>query len=136
MSSDDLTKQLPKDRLDQLISLVEGIDARLSSLELKVDAIDTQLKSLESKVDAIDIRLNSLESKVDTLDGRLSSLETTVDNRLKETRPIWEGLVLRIEKVEINLDKVHTIALDLRSDFRDWRLTIGERVDRLESKAS
>jgi hypothetical protein len=112
VNSDNLTTQLPDDKLDRLIILV---------------------KSLEQKVEE---RFSSLEQKVDVIDGRLSSLEATVDNRLKETRPVWEAIEVRLEGVEINLDRVQAVAHELRSDFRDWRKGMNTRIEKLESRAS
>ena len=105
MSSDDLTKQTPTpDRLDELISLVHNIAARLSALEQKVDerlhdtrpiweAVQTQIAELHTevtnnfqklnrkfdvvtrKVDVFNEDLLDLKYKQRELEGRMDKLE-------------------------------------------------------------
>ena len=65
----------------------------------------------------------NINQSLDGLDGRLTSLEEKVDARLKETRPIWEAVLLRLEKIETRLDKmdskfdvVAAQLLDMRGD--------------------
>ena len=42
-------------------------------------------------------------NRFDGLDGRLTSLENKVDARLRETRPIWEGVQERLTEIEASL---------------------------------
>jgi len=57
-------------------------------------------------MDRFGTRLESLENKVDALDGRLTALEEKVDSRLRETRPIWEAVLTRLDGVENRLGGV------------------------------
>jgi hypothetical protein len=62
--SDETTKDLPIDsKLDELLALVRGMDARVVTLEEKVDL------------------------------------------RLNETRPIWEGVLARLETLSTELNE-------------------------------
>src|SRR5689334_21985331 len=51
------------------------------------------------------------------LNNRLTSLEEKVDSRLRETRPIWEAVLSRLDSVETRLD-----GMDTRLDGMDTRL--------------
>ena len=42
-------------------------------------------------------------ARFDNLDGRLTALEDKVDSRLRETRPIWEAVLTRLQAVENHL---------------------------------
>ena len=68
-----------------------------------------------------------------SMDARLTSLEGTVDKRLKETRPIWELVVARLDRLETELaafkeavnarldnldEKVENLGLDMRAGFK------------------
>jgi chromosome segregation ATPase len=133
VNSDNLTTQLPDDKLDRLIVLARSLEQKVedgfSLLEQRVEKLEEQGDRLEQKV-------SRLEQKIDVIDGRLSSLEATVDNRLKETRPVWEAIEARLEAVEINLDRVQAVAHELRSDFRDWCKGMNARIENLETRAS
>ena len=65
---------------------------------------------------AINVRLASLEGKVD-------SLEEKVDSRLRETRPIWEAVLARLDIIE---SKVEGLALNL--------LDVSGAVERLKRR--
>ncbi|HEX8721772.1 MAG TPA: hypothetical protein VF736_14150 [Pyrinomonadaceae bacterium] len=57
------------------------------------------------------------------MDTRLASLEEKVDARLHDTRPMWEAVLARLDKIEARLEKmdakfdvVGSALLDLRAD--------------------
>jgi chromosome segregation ATPase len=82
--SEDLTKKLPKNDSDMLIlTAVQNLDTYVRS------AID----NLVTWVSSIDSRLHHLEQKVDRL-------EQKVEERLYDTRPIWEKLVIDIGQLQ------------------------------------
>lgn len=57
--------------------------------------------------DGVQLILKSLEN----LNGRMTALEDKVDRRMvdrrmQETRPIWEQVLIRLDKIEARLDKI------------------------------
>jgi len=73
-------------------------------------------------------RFDSLDARVASLDDRMTSLEEKVDARLRETRPIWEGVLQRLTDVEANLFKLNRqFGLFVKDSF-DLR----SRVEKLE----
>ena len=82
----------------------------------------------EDRTENIDGR--SFEERVfarfDALDSRLTTLEDKVDRRLKETRPIWEQVLSRIEKVE---EKLSEIDDSLRSVGRKFDVVTKDLVE-------
>lgn len=129
--SDNPTNEFPNSR-----SFEERIFARFDSLDARIDRFESRI-----------------EGKVDALDRRLTVLEEKVDARLRETRPIWEAVLTRLDGVENRLDGVenrlggiekevkdigrgvfllHEDNLRIRTDQRDLR----ERVEKLESQST
>jgi DNA repair exonuclease SbcCD ATPase subunit len=103
--------------------------------------IDMDGRSFEERVfarfDALDVRFNEIDS-------RLTTLEDKVDRRLKETRPIWEQVLSRLDKVEERLSavddslrnvgrKFDVVAKDLIEVRADQRY-LENRLDKLESR--
>lgn len=126
----------------------ETTDSR--SFEERVFA---RFDSLDARMSRFESRLDSLEAKVDSLDGRLTALEEKVDARLRETRPIWEAVLTRLDGVENRLGGVenrlggiekevkeirhgvmllHEDNLPLRVAQRELR----DRVEKLESQST
>lgn len=54
-------------------------------------------------------------ARLDSIDTRLSTLEDKVDRRLQETRPIWEQVLARLEKIESSVEEFRT---ETRQNFR------------------
>jgi BMFP domain-containing protein YqiC len=91
-------------------------------------------RSFEERVFA---RFDMLDARLDKLDGRLTTLEETVDARLRETRPIWEVVLSRLDSVEGELKSMnrqmrvlHGDVLRVRGDQED----LHERISKLESE--
>jgi hypothetical protein len=109
---DTTTEDLPiENKLDQILNLVRGIDARQISLDELVRGIDI----------------------------RLTSLEELVDARLKDTRPIWEGVLTELKeqrKVLQSLERRFDIFAIESSKIKGDVLDILTRVEDLERKAS
>ncbi len=63
---------------------------------------------------------NTFEARVlaefAALSSRLTTFEEKVDARLRETRPIWEGVLSRLETIESKLDVFAIEWLALRGD--------------------
>lgn len=81
---------------------------------------------------ALNVRFNSFEARLTTFDERLTSLEDTVDARLRETRPIWEGVQQRLMGIEKGLAALNRQFGTLIKDSFDLR----SRVERLEDGQS
>ncbi|MCA1631204.1 MAG: hypothetical protein LC785_16690 [Acidobacteria bacterium] len=90
------------------------------------------LSSFEERVlaefAALNARFNSFEARLIAFDGRLTSVEDKVDARLRETRPIWEGVQQCLTGIEKGLATLNRQFGTLIKDSFDLR----SRVERLE----
>jgi len=121
--SDNPTREIPGSS-----SFEERVFARFDALDARMGRFESRLESVETKVDALGSRVSSLENKVDALDGRLVALEEKVDSRLRETRPIWEGVLARLTGIESELSTLNRQFSSLVLDFFKLRV----RVEKLE----
>lgn len=80
----------------------------------------------------LNTRMDSLAKRVASVDARLTSLEDKVDARLRETRPIWEGVQQRLTEIKKVLDKLNRQFRIFVADAFDLR----SRVDKLEDEAA
>ena len=131
---DNPTRETPDSRSfeERVFARFDSLDSRMdrfeSRIEAKVDALDSRMSSLENKVDGLGLRLSSLEDKVVVLDGRMTALEDKVDSRLRETRPIWEGVLARLEGIETELARMNRQFRSFVADIFQLRV----RVEKLE----
>jgi chromosome segregation ATPase len=129
--SDNLTKSGPDPR-----SFEERVFARFDAMEARFDAMEARfevrLNGIDARLDGIDARLNKLEEDIGARfaaqDLRLTKLEETVDERLRETRPVWEGVQLELRRLNARFDQFVQDLFEIRADQRILR----KRVDVLE----
>ena len=66
-------------------------------------------RSFEERVmtrfDALDAGMRDMRTSMQDMNTRLTALEERVDQRLKETRPIWEQVLVRLDGMEARFDK-------------------------------
>lgn len=72
-------------------------------------------------------------ARLDSIDSRLTALKDKVDRRLKETRPIWEQVLVRLEAVEgqiVSFEKrLDDFGNELRSSLRGFERQVGQLVE-------
>ncbi len=112
--SEDLTRNLPD-------TFEERVLAELGAIRRENAQLSARMTSLED-------RMTSLEDRVLSIDTRLTSLEDKVDTRLRETRPIWEGVLARLTEIEKGLSTLNRQFKTMISESFDLR----SRVDKLE----
>jgi archaellum component FlaC len=71
----------------------------------------------DDRLDQLLALVQGIANQVQGMEKRIESLETRVDQRLMETRPIWEAVLARLDKIEGRLDKIEG-----RLDKADERL--------------
>ena len=121
--SDNPTREIPDSR-----SFEERVFARFDALDARMDRLDSRMDGLDGRMDRVESRLGSLETKFDGLDGRLNSLEEKVDTRLRETRPVWEGVLTRLDGIESELARLNRQFRSFVADIFQLRA----RVEKLE----
>lgn len=75
--------------------------------------------------------ISALNRRLDTVEERLTSLEEKVDMRLRETRPIWEGMQEQLQRLNTKLD----IFFGDFNELRTQQAILLRRVDKLETAA-
>lgn len=117
-----------RDLSTQLNTRLTSLEDRLTSLEDHMTSLEDHMTALEDRVLSIDMHLTSLEDRVLSIDTRLTSLEDKVDARLRETRPIWEGVQQRLTEIERSLATISRHFKTMVSESFDLR----SRLEKLE----
>jgi predicted nuclease with TOPRIM domain len=84
--------------------------------------------------------LSGIRQGLTGLDTRLTSLEDKVDARLRETRPIWEGVLARLTAIESELPRLGGIEKEMARMNRQFRSFVADifqvraRVEQLEEE--
>src|SRR5436305_394533 len=82
--------------------------------------------------------LAAMRQELTTVNSRMSALEEKVDTQLRETRPIWEGVLARLTAIESELPRLGGIESELARMNRQFRSFVADifqvraRVEKLE----
>ena len=153
--SEDLTMGLPNDGTEQILTLLRGVDARLTRLEERLtsleERVDRRLMETRPIWEQVLSRLNVIDTRLQAVEVRLGSVETelgTVKTRL-------DHVDTRLEVVDTRLDgldqRIDNLGLDMRAGFKRLERQMGQlakdviavrtdqsdverRMDRLEDK--
>ncbi|MFN2454179.1 MAG: hypothetical protein ABR577_08160 [Pyrinomonadaceae bacterium] len=98
----------------QLLDAIMQVNSRVGALEARANA----------RFDALDTRLTGLET-------RLITLEDKVDVRMRETRPIWEGVQTQLTQVQTELKELNRQFKMLIHDSFNLRARVNDLEDRL-----
>ena len=86
-------------RVEALGQRVEALEQKVEALEQKVGALDQKVEALDQKVEALDQKVEALDAKVEALDQRVEALDAKVEARLRDTTPMWEVVVSRLDTI-------------------------------------
>lgn len=128
--SEDLTQNLPNTFQERVFAEFAAMRQEFAGLNSRLDSVDSRLTSLEGRLTSVENRLVSLEDRVLSIDTRSTSLEDKVDARLRETRPIWEGVLARLTEIEKGLS---TLNYQFRTMIRE-AFDLRARVEKLEDE--
>ncbi len=94
---------------------------------------DLPARSFEERVLAefalLHHEIGALNGRLDAVEERLTTLEERVDMRLRETRPIWEGMQEQLQRLNTKLD----IFFGDFNELRTQQAILLRRVDKLET---
>ena len=71
-------------------------------------ALRRDVGTVGQEVGALRQEVSVLRQEVSTLSTRLTALEDKVDERLRETRPIWEGVLARLIAIETGIKEIRS----------------------------
>ena len=133
--SEDTTRNLPSSFEERVLSELAAINARMGSMETRMTSMETRMTSMETRMTSMETRMISMENRMDSMENRMSSMETRltsledkVDERLRETRPIWEGVLAQLKEINNRLDLLSRQFKTFLQDLSELRA----RVERLE----
>src|SRR2546421_49796 len=92
MSDENDTNRLTEDDDGSLAG-----DALLHAVRRDMQGLLELVKGLDQKVEALDEKVGALDEKVGALDEKVGALDEKVEARLRDTTPMWEVVVSRLD---------------------------------------
>jgi chromosome segregation ATPase len=114
MGSGDITRELSDGQFARILSELAELRGMMNGFGNKIASLETRVGALEAKVDALDDK---------------------VENRLKETRPLWEVVIARLDGLQEDVQKgfrrMSVFADDVIQARADQR-HLEDRLDKIE----
>ena len=82
--------------------------------------------SVLNKLNQIITIVQSLDSRGQQMEARISALETKVDERLYDTRPIWERVLVELVELRTRQEQLHAGQEQLQAAQEEMRVEIAE----------
>jgi hypothetical protein len=127
--SEETTQGLPQDGVRQILTRLDSIDERLTTLEDKVDRRLQETRPIWEQVlmrlDGFESRMVGFEGKLDGFEDRLVGFESRLDGFGGELRS-------SLRRFDRQIGRLAKDVLEVRADQRD----LEDRMDRLEPKAT
>ena len=118
--SEELTTNLPGDGIEQILSLLRGMDARLTGVE---ERVDRRLMETRPIWEQVLVRLDGIDARLDGIDARLDGVDKAIDNLGLDMRAGFKRLERQMGQLAADVVAVRTDQSDLE-----------RRMDRLEDK--
>jgi predicted nuclease with TOPRIM domain len=95
----------------------------------------SELSGIRQELGAQREMMTQQGTRLTSVEERMTSLEDKVDARLRETRPIWEGVLARLTAIESELPRIESELARMNRQFRSFVADIFQlrvRVEKLE----
>ena len=117
--NEDLTRNLPPPFEERVLAELAAIRQEQA----------TQFAALRQEQAEQREMIGQLNNRFNSLDVRLTSLEDKVDARLRETQPIWEGVLARLTGLETEMKTLNRQFKSLINDMFKLRVRVEELED-------
>jgi predicted nucleic acid-binding Zn-ribbon protein len=129
-TQDLATRAFQKRVLDEFAALRREMGSEFSAVRAELTTLRQDITEIRSDIVEIRSQQSAIAKNISSLDERLTLLEERVDARLKETRPIWEGVQEQLQRLFEKFDAVILEFYELRGEFKIH----GRRIAELERR--
>ncbi len=123
--NEDTTRDLP------VRSFEERVLAEFAALRQEVGGLRQEVGGLRQEIDIVkqDIHgmklvINEMNRNLHATNQRLTTLEEKVDARLRETRPIWEAVLVQVREVKDGIAMLNAKVTELIRDSMATRARV------------
>jgi predicted nucleic acid-binding Zn-ribbon protein len=114
----------------QIRGEVAELRGEVAEIRAEQSVMRNEIAEIRTEIVEIRTQQAAMAKNIGSLDDHLTSLEERVDERLKETRPIWEGVQEQLQKLGEKFDGVLIEFYELRNELRIH----GRRIAHLEER--
>ncbi len=104
----------------EVLALLKLVLSEVKTVSSDMQVVKNDVQDLKSWSRVTDNRLANMENKIVDFATELTSLDEKVESRLHDTRPIWQSVLERLDKIEANQENSAKDFQELRSQVLAW----------------
>ncbi|MFY9221534.1 MAG: hypothetical protein WAQ98_02630 [Blastocatellia bacterium] len=117
---------------DEILNLLQSLVTKVDNLVVEVQEVKADVREIKSWARVTDNRLDSMENKLVDFATQLSNLDSKVEARLHDTRPIWQSVLERLDKIESDLASLKENQEKSEQSAQEFRQELLSRFRQLE----
>lgn len=133
-------------KIDELLRIVQGHDARFSSLDVRFEQVDARFNQIDARFEKIDARFEKIDSRLKEQEerdevrerinnARFEHLSRGIDGLRIEMREVKEGVIKMNTDLNAKIDHTYnSLSQDINAFAGDLH-DLDRRVTRLEKKS-
>jgi len=125
--NEDTTRDLPAQ------SFEERVLAEFAALRQEVGGLRQEIDIVKQDVHGMKLVINEMNHQIHDVNKRLTTLEEKVDARLRETRPMWEAVLVQLREVKDGIALLNAKITELIRDSMATRARVTLLEEREQS---
>ena len=116
--NEDTTRDLPA------LSFEERVLAEFAALRQEVGGLRQELDIVKQDVHGMKLVINEMNHQIHDVNKRLTTLEEKADARLRETRPMWEAVLIQLREVKDGIATLNAKVSEVMKDLLATRARV------------
>lgn len=112
-------------RLSSLDSGIQEVKAEMQEVKTEVQEVKTEMREVKLRVSSLENNMVYFGTRLQTLEDKVDAVDEKIESRLYDTRPIWQSVLERLDKLEREVQEFRVEVLDrldfLEKDFRGYK---------------
>ncbi|MCP9496188.1 MAG: hypothetical protein MSG64_17200 [Pyrinomonadaceae bacterium MAG19_C2-C3] len=137
--NEDTTRDLPAQSFEERVLAefaalrqeVSGLRQEVGGLRQEVDIVKQDvhgmklvINEMKQDIHGVKLVINEMSRNLHATNQRLTTLEEKVDERLRETRPMWEAVLVQLSEVKHGIALLNAKMLELIRDSMALRARV------------
>lgn len=114
----------------------EAFATNQEAFAVELGEVKSDVREIKAWARVTDKRLDNMENKIVDFATQLSNLDEKVETRLYDTRPIWQSVLERLDKIESDLASVKENQEKSEQSAQEFRQELLSRFRQLEKDLS
>ncbi len=120
------------DQDSEVLSLLRLVLTQVNTLTADMQIVKTDVQDLKLRVSGIENNMVYFATRLQSVEDKVEALDNKVDQKLHDTRPIWQSVLERLDKIEADLATLKQNQERSEQSSQEFRQELMSRFRQLE----